>query len=175
MSRFTDQLWQDIVDEHGATLAHLDRPEPGRPRWSRPRVLAGGTLTVAGVAAALTLVLNAAAGPPAFAVTRQPDGSVLVRINDRSGIAGANRELAALGVHERVMAVGDDQPLPLDCLAPGRGSDGKSLVIAGFPKVPTGPVATPPTGSTGTISGHSGGPRVGTTWHLIACPSLDNR
>ena len=35
MTKFTDNLWSDLVREHGPTLAHADRPEPGRAR--RPR------------------------------------------------------------------------------------------------------------------------------------------
>jgi hypothetical protein len=181
MSKFTDHLWRDLVREHGPTLAHADRPEPGRARRPRPRVLAGSTLGLASVIAALTLVLSATASPPAFAVTRHHDGSVSVKINRRSGIAGANRKLAAMGIHERVMAVSDGQSIPLSCVAPGPGSDGKSLVIKGSPKVSTGPVSTPSstsgntgsgntgTGNTGTGNTGSGGPGVGTTWHVVAC------
>jgi hypothetical protein len=151
-----------------------DRPEPGRARRPRPRVLAGGTLALAGVGAALTLVLSATASTPAFAVTRHHDGSVSVKINSRSGIAGANRTLAAMGIHERVMAVSDDQSLPLNCVAPGPGRDGKSLVIKAYPKVSTGPVSRPSStsGDTGTGNTGSGGPGVGTTWHVVACSSL---
>jgi hypothetical protein len=186
MSKFTEHLWRDLVQEHGPALAHAARPGPGRARRPRPRVLAGGTLALAGAGAALALTLTATASAPAFAVTRNHDGSVSVQVNQRSGIAGANRELAAMGVHERVMAVSDDQPIPLNCVATGPGPDGKTLVIAGYPKVPTGPVSTPSTmsGNTGTGSGNtgsgdtgtgntgSGGPGVGTTWHVVACPSL---
>jgi hypothetical protein len=186
MSKFTDHLWRDLVREHGPTLAHADRPEPGRSRRPRPRVLAGSTLGLVGAGAALTLVLSATASQPAFAVTRHDDGSVSVKINQRSGIAGANRELAAMGIHERVMAVSDNQPIPLNCMAPGPGRDGKSLVIKGYPKVSTGPVSTLSgtsgntgsgntgsgnTGSGNTGSGNTGtgGPGVGTTWHVVAC------
>jgi hypothetical protein len=193
MSKFTDHLWRDLVREHGPALAHAARPEPGRARRPRPRVLAGSTLGLAGVAAALTLGLTATASQPAFAVTRHHDGSVSVKINQRSGIAGANRELAAMGIHERVMAVSDGQPIPLNCMAPGPGWDGKSLVIKGYPQVSTGPVSslsgtsgntgsgntgTSNTGSGNTGSGNtgsgntgSGGPGVGTTWHVVACSS----
>jgi hypothetical protein len=52
---------------------------------------------VAASAAAVMLGLSAAASPPAFAVTRHHDGSVSVKINRRSGVAGANRKLAAMG------------------------------------------------------------------------------
>jgi hypothetical protein len=175
MSKFTEHLWRDLVQEHGPTLAYTTRPEPGRSRRPRPRVLAGSTLGLAGVGAALTLVLTATASQPAFAVTRHHDGSVSVKINQRSGIAGANQELAAMGIHERVMAVSDGQPIPLNCMAPGPGRDGKSLVIQGYPKVPTGPVSRPSSmsGATGSGNTGSGGPAVGSTWHVIVCPSVD--
>lgn len=181
MSKFTDHLWSDLVREHGATLAHADRPEPGRARRPRPRGLAGGALALAGAGVALTVTMSATASTPAFAVTRQHDGSVSVKINSRSGIADANRELSAMGIHERVLAVSDGQPAPLNCLAAGAGQDGKSLVIAGKPKVLTGPASAPSstlgstgTGNTGTGNAGSGGPAVGSTWHVVVCPSLGN-
>ena len=59
----------------------------GRPRRKRlrPRILAGSTLGLAGVAAALVLALGGtAATAPAFAITRASDGSVLVHLNTNS-------------------------------------------------------------------------------------------
>ncbi|HEY3686019.1 MAG TPA: hypothetical protein VGL93_23515 [Streptosporangiaceae bacterium] len=171
MSRFTDRLWSDLVREHGGTLAHTERPE--RARVPRPRVLAGGTLALAGGGAVLALVLSATAGPPAYAVTRHHDGSVSVQINRRSGVDDANRELAAMGVRERVMAVSDNAPLPLNCVAHGPGPDGRSLVIKGYPTVSTGPVSKPSStpGRTGARRTPPGAPRVGSTWHVVACSS----
>ena len=81
MTKFTDNLWSDLVQEHGAALAHADRPEPGRAR-PRPRVIAGSTLALAGVGTALALALTA---------TRQPAG---VRRHEE----------------QRRLGVGDDQP-----------------------------------------------------------------
>ena len=108
MTRYTDNLWGDLLREHGATLAHADRAEPGRPALlRRPRVLAGSTLALAGVGTALTLGLTAATSTPALAVTRQHDGSVLVEVNvDESTqpwVLSADRKLAAMGIDEQIM------------------------------------------------------------------------
>ena len=66
MTKFTDNLWSDLVREHGPTLAHAGRPDPGRVGGSgailrRPRVVAGSTLALAGVGAALVLALGGSA------------------------------------------------------------------------------------------------------------------
>ena len=100
MTRYTDNLWGDLVREHGATLAHAGRPEPGRAALlRRPRVLAGSTLALAGVGTALTLGLTAAGSTPAFAVTKTADGSVLVNLNQITSLPhGGNSKLAAMGV-----------------------------------------------------------------------------
>ena len=65
MSKFTDNLWQDLVREHGETLVQAERPEAGRAGRAgratilrRPRVIAGGSLGLAGVGAALVLALG---------------------------------------------------------------------------------------------------------------------
>lgn len=183
MSEFTDHLWRDLVTEHGATLAHAERPHGRRAGGAgllrRPRVLAGSTLGLAGVGAAVVLGLSATDTPPAYAVTRHQDGSVSVKVNRRSGISGANHKLAAMGIHARVTAVGDGQSFQLSCVAPGPGPDGKSLTIKGEPKVATGPVSAGSTTSgkagaraTGAGAADSGGPAVGSTWHVVSCSSI---
>ena len=103
MTKFTDNLWRDLVREHGPTLAHADRPKPGRaPLLRRPRVLAASTLGLAGAATALMLALGPASSTPAFAVTTNSDGSVLVTINENSALPQANAKLIAMGIHEQV-------------------------------------------------------------------------
>jgi hypothetical protein len=105
MTKFTDNLWRDLVREHGATLAEADRPERGRARvLRRPRVLAGSSLGLAGVGAALVLALGGSTAAPAFAVTTNGDGSVLLHLNYNAdqNLPGANAKLASMGVGEAV-------------------------------------------------------------------------
>jgi hypothetical protein len=53
-----------------------------RPKRARPRVLAGSSLGLVGVGAALLLALSGtAATPPAYAITQKSDGTVFVKIN----------------------------------------------------------------------------------------------
>ena len=127
MTKFTDNLWRDLVREHGPTLAHADRPGPGRARLlRRPRVLAGSTLGLAGAGTALVLVLSAAGSPPAYAITTEGNGSVLVTINQNSALPQANAKLTAMGIHEQVtiyMATGPAAASgPLNC-EPGPGAN----------------------------------------------------
>ena len=160
MSKFTDQLWRDLVQEHGATLAHADRPEPGRaPLLRRPRVLAGSTLGLAGVGTALALGLGATS-TPAYAVTTNGDGSVLVTINQISALPQANAKLTAMGIREQIMidmtsgaaAVSG----PVTCTpAPG---------VSNLP----GPPVKVLVGTNGTEAIGSGNTGAG-TWHLAAC------
>ena len=164
MSKFTDRLWRELVQEHGPTLAHADRPEPGRAR--RPRVLAGSTLGLAGVGAALVLALSGSAAPPAFAITKEGDGSVLVKLNydQNENLPQVNRKLTAMGIHEQVtidMASGAAAvsgpvtctPVPGVSNLPGPplkvlvGKDGTEVIAPG------------------TTAGNTGAG----TWHLAAC------
>jgi hypothetical protein len=162
MTKFTDHLWSDLAREHGATLAHADRPEPGRaPLLRRPRVLAGSTLGLAGVGTALALALGAAS-TPAWAVTRSSDGSVLVQINQTKSLPDANRKLTAMGIHEQItiyMAAGPAAVSgPVTCTPE-----------PGIPKQPTVKVLVGTNGTEvinpGTTPGNTG---VG-TWHLKSC------
>jgi hypothetical protein len=164
MTKFTDHLWSDLVREHGPTLAHADRPEPGRARLlRRPRVLAGSTLGLAGVGTALVLALGAASSPPAYAITTNGDGSVTVQINVASSLSQANAKLGAMGIDERLeifMAPGPAAVSgPVTCTpAPGANVSGPPL------KVLVGPDGTEVI-SPGQTGGNTG---VG-TWHLDHC------
>jgi hypothetical protein len=165
MSKFTDHLWRDLVREHGPTLAHAARPEPGRAIRSRPRVLAGSTLGLAGVGAALVLALSGSAAPPAFAITKQGDGSVLVKLNyqQNENLPQVNRKLTAMGTHEQItiyMATGPAAVSGAVTCAPGPG--------AGPPRTPVKVLV----GTDGTEvigSGQSAGNTAEGTFHLARC------
>jgi hypothetical protein len=163
MSRFADHLWRDLVQEHGETIADTDRTGPGRTSvLRRPRVLAGGTLGLAAVGTAVALVLGAAGGTPAYAVTTNGDGSVLVALNHEGAIEGANAQLTSMGIHEQIniqMATGPALVKgPVTC-APAKGGGNLPLVRVLLDKDGT-EVILP-----GTTGGNTG---VG-TWHLAAC------
>jgi hypothetical protein len=66
------------------------------------------------MATAAVLLLGASTSPPAFAVTRNPDGTVTVNLRHPSGIAGANKTLAAMGVRAQI-AVQAKTPPTLVC------------------------------------------------------------
>lgn len=103
MGKFEDQLWADLMTEHGDSLA-TERRTP--PRRARPATLGVvGVVGTAGLATALALTLTATGAGPAYAVSQNADGSVTVTINQIEGVSGANATLAGLGVRARAMAV----------------------------------------------------------------------
>jgi hypothetical protein len=162
MTKFTDNLWHDLASEHGPALAQAAGPRPGRARRARPRVLAGGTLAVAGVGAALALVLTSASGTAAFAVTESGNGSVLVTLNQTEALPQANAKLAAMGFHEGVVIYMGSGPAaapgPVTCTpAPGISGQPTVKVLVGT----DGTQVIKP-GTTGDNTG------VG-TWHLNSC------
>jgi hypothetical protein len=114
MSEFEDNLWATVVREHGDELARTERSAHTHRRASRPQLLAGTTAGLAAMAAAAALLFGASTSPPAFAVTRNPDGTVTVDLMHPSGIAGANKKLAAMGVRAQI-AVQTKTPPKLVC------------------------------------------------------------
>lgn len=87
-----------------ATGPGAARPDPAvHRRRSRYRLVAATTAGVAALAVALTLVLGTTAESPAYAVTRNSDGTVTVTLLRVSGIAGANQRLASMGVRVRIV------------------------------------------------------------------------
>ncbi|MGO9822246.1 MAG: hypothetical protein ACLPTJ_16575 [Solirubrobacteraceae bacterium] len=101
LNRFAAELEQAIRRELGS---RRDR-RLSRVLGARPRLLAGTTVGAAGIATVLALVLSAAGSSPAFAVSRNRDGSVTVKIMRFQGIAGANARLAAMSVRARIVQV----------------------------------------------------------------------
>jgi hypothetical protein len=114
MTEFEDNLWLKVVREHGDELARTERTAHTHRQASRPELLAGTTVGLAAMATAAVLLFGASTSPPAFAVTRNPDGTVTVSLKDPSGIAGANKKLAAMGVRAQI-AVDAKTPPKLVC------------------------------------------------------------
>ncbi|HEX3590545.1 MAG TPA: hypothetical protein VHV74_13020 [Pseudonocardiaceae bacterium] len=163
MSKFTEHLWSDLVQEHGDTIAGTDRAEPARTSLlRRPRVLAGGTLGLAAVGTAIGLALGAVGGTPAYAVTTNDDGSVLVTINQNSALPQANDKLAAMGLDESIGIVMAPGPAPFGgpvTCTPAGASHVRAPVKVLIGKNGTEVIAP---GTTGDNTG------VG-TWHLASC------
>jgi hypothetical protein len=166
MSKFTDHLWRDLAEEHGASLTQAGRPGPGRAR--RPRVIAGSTLALVGAGAALTIGLTSTPGTPAAAaavtVAKTSGGSILVTIRHPGyqAIAQADQKLTAMGFDEGIVIRMGSGPAavsgPVTC-APEPG----------IPNQPTVQVLVGTNGTevinSGTTAGNTG---VG-TWHLNSC------
>lgn len=102
MSKFEDHLWREVLREHGAGIAQTSRP-PARSTH-RSTVIAGTGLGLAGAGTVAALVLGGTAASPAFAVTRNHDGTVTVSITGYGGMAGANARLRELGISAEVVA-----------------------------------------------------------------------
>ncbi len=111
MPSFEERLWAELVEHHGAALAAPPARGPARrsPRARlRVRTAAGLATAAAALAAALVLVLGGigpGSGPAAYAVVRNPDGTVTVTIREIVGVTGATARLEALGVPARVVGV----------------------------------------------------------------------
>jgi hypothetical protein len=104
MTKFADQLLDDLIREHGPALAHAAPPPAARARQAAAgrKLLAAGAGGVA-VAAAAAGVLVAGGGTPAYALTTHPDGTVTLAVTRPAGISGANGALHKLG--DRVVVV----------------------------------------------------------------------
>ncbi|MBV9944353.1 MAG: hypothetical protein JO262_19645 [Solirubrobacterales bacterium] len=105
MGKFEDRLWRELVHRHGADLVQMTRPPAKHAPRARPRLLAGSSVALAAAVAAVALLLSAASSPPAFAVSRNADGTVTVTLQQFAAIHGANAKLAALGIRARLVEV----------------------------------------------------------------------
>jgi hypothetical protein len=104
MTKFEDQLYQELITEHGHHLQTLQRPAPARRRVRRPVWLAAGAAGVAAAATAAVMALGSAPALAAYSVT-QHDNAITVAVNRPSGVNGANVTLHAMGARVRVVPV----------------------------------------------------------------------
>ena len=104
MTKFEDQLFGQLMAEHGHQLRTLQRPAPARRRVRRPVWLATGAAGVVAAGTAAVMVLGSTPALAAYSVT-QHNGTVTVAVNRSSGVAGANTTLYAMGARIRVVPV----------------------------------------------------------------------
>ena len=104
MTKFADDLYDDLIDQHGAALTAISPPTASRRHLaSRRVVLAAGTggLGVAATAGSLVAV----GGSPAYALTTNHDGSISLAVYKDQGIAQANAKLKSIGARVVVVPV----------------------------------------------------------------------
>ncbi len=89
----------------GATWRRSPDRRQRHSRRARPRVLAGTTAGLVGIGTAVALMLSAAGSSPAFAVTRNHDGTVTVALRTFSAIRDANAKLAGAGLPAKLVQV----------------------------------------------------------------------
>jgi hypothetical protein len=164
LERFGDEL------DRAAHRELATDPEPARARarfLRRPRVLAGSSLALVGVGAAVLLALSGtAATSPAYAITQKGDGTVFVKVN----FGGRNTLLAAASklvdkYHETILintAPGQStNPAPIDCTPTA------DTYAPGDP-TPSGPRVKLLIGKDNTFVIPSGDTGAGTL-HLVGC------
>jgi hypothetical protein len=128
MTKFADQLFDDLMAEHGLALARTSMPTARKRHLAtRPMLLVSG---VGGLAAAATVgVLATAGGTPAYAVTAHPNGTVTLAVYKDSGIAGANAKLRQLGDNQIIVVpVGPNCPSMSSLPAPPVKPDGPMTI-----------------------------------------------
>ena len=130
MTKFSDQLFDDLMREHGPALALAGRPAAARRRVTAGRTaLAGGSVAVA---AAIAGTLVAGSGSPAYAVTKNADGTLSLAVYQASGIAGANARLRQLGDKQVVVVPAEPGcPAPAGLSGPKAGKITTQARVAG--------------------------------------------
>ena len=172
MAKFTENLWNDLAQEHGAALAQATRPGPGLAR--RPRVIAGSTLALAAAGTALGLGLTSTNGSTpaggtaaggirkvvttAYTITEKSNGSVLVQINQQKSIVAADAKLSSMGIQEKVSVFPK----------PGAATVSGPVTCAPVDGAPNQPQVQVLLGTNGTEVIAGGNTGAG-TWHLGSC------
>jgi hypothetical protein len=124
MTKFADQLYADLIREHGPALAHTRPPAaPQRHIASRRTLLAAGAGCLAVAATAGALVADG--GTPAYALTTNPDGTTTLALYQASGIVPVNAQLRHLRENVVVVLVRPGCPalssLPAPAVSPPKG------------------------------------------------------
>jgi hypothetical protein len=143
MTKFEDQLFDDLMREHGSRLTNARRPAPrGQVATRRALLAVGGGGVAVAAAAAGVLVATAGGGAtghsatvaggttPAYALTSHSNGTITLAVYQKSGIAAANAKLHALGDGQvYVVPVGVGCPSISSLPAPAVPLNGKHLAV----------------------------------------------
>ncbi|WP_432929632.1 hypothetical protein ACQPZZ_05760 [Microbispora sp. CA-135349] len=113
---FEDRLLAELRTEIAAREVRAHAP---RRRSVRTRVLAGAAIAAAAAAVAVPLVIGQQT--PAYALTKNPDGSINLKINEFRDPDQVERDLAKMGVHADITYL----PLGKRC------ADGRAPFVAG--------------------------------------------
>lgn len=181
MTKFTDNLWSDLVQERGSELANASQPRPARHR--RPGVIAGSTLALAVAGTALGLGLTGPHGTAAqttvggtkvvteaYTITQKTNGSVLLHLNYGQSLPGVNQKLASMGIHAGVaiyMGAG-----PAAVKGPVTCTPTASVANMNLPKIQ---VLVGTNGTEVIKPGESGDNTAEGTFHLNHCTVSDNQ
>jgi hypothetical protein len=175
MTKFTDNLWNDLAREHGADLAPRGS---ARVRTRHPGAIAGSTLVLAVGGTALALGLTSTGGTPtaagatptasglinittdAYTITGSSTGTILVDLKFQAAASAAEQQLRAMGYGLQIFPKPGAAPVsgPVSCPP-----------IDGAPKHPQVKVLLADNGTqviTGTAQNEGTG--VG-TWHVGTC------
>jgi len=130
MSKFEDQLFADLMQEHGSELIGMSRPAA---RCAAVPRAVWAVAAVIGIAGAITAGMAILGGnTPAYAVIKADDGLVTVSIAEISGIAGANAKLRELGVPAAAVPMREGCPDPkLATNAPNQNDAGWDVTWPG--------------------------------------------
>ena len=172
MAKFTENLWNDLAQEHGAALDRATRPGPGRAR--RRGLIAGSTLALAAAGTALGLGLTSTSGgtpaggttaggirkvvTAAYTITEMSNGSVLVQVNQQESIVAADAKLSSMGIQEKVSVF----PKPGAATVSGPVT---CAPVDGASKQPRVQVLLGTNGTEVIAGGNTGAG----TWHLGSC------
>ena len=166
MTKFTENLWNDLAQEHGTALDRATRPGPGRAR--RPGLIAGSTLALAAAGTALGLGLTSTGSTPAggikkvvttaYTITQMSNGSVLVQVNQAESIVAADAKLSSMGIQEKVAVF----PKPGAATVSGPVT---CAPVDGASKQPRVQVLLGTNGTEVIAGGNTGAG----TWHLSSC------
>jgi len=125
MTKFADQLFDDLMREHGSALAQTRAPAPTRHTAPRRTLIAAGVGVLAAAATAGGLMASGG-GAPAYALTTHPDGTVTLDVYTESGIAGINTKLHQVGDDQVVVVpVGAGCPSMSSLPAPAASPNGE--------------------------------------------------
>lgn len=130
-------------DPRLAAPATIGKAHLARRRTTRPRIIAGSSVGLAGVAAGLVLAFSGSTAPPAFAITQKDDGSLLVHLYHVSALKAAEQQINAMHIQGTLVVGIEPGPAtvrgPIKCSTGDQGqqvemllgSDGTDVVPAG--------------------------------------------